>query len=76
MKIKKARIPGLRLAFFTWHNRVEGQHAGHVMDELEEAFFNPKFDREKFFQGGREILEGVAAFWDGLESDRVNKVYV
>jgi hypothetical protein len=74
LKIKKARIPGLRLAFFTWHNRVEGQHAGHVMEELEEAYFNPEFDREKFFQGGREILEAVAAFWDGLESDRVNKV--
>jgi pyrroloquinoline quinone (PQQ) biosynthesis protein C len=74
LKIKKARIPSLRLAFFTWHNRVEGQHAGHVMDELEEAFFNPHFDREKFFQGGREILEAVAAFWDGLEQDRVNKV--
>ena len=27
----------------------------------------PDFDREKFFQGGREILEAVAAFWDGLE---------
>ena len=24
----KGRIPGLKLAFFTWHNRVEGQHAG------------------------------------------------
>lgn len=75
LKIKKARIPNLRLAFFTWHNRVEGQHATHVMDELEEAFFNPHFDREKFFQGGREILEAVAAFWDGLESDRKNKIY-
>lgn len=74
LKIKKARIPDLRLAFFTWHNRVEGQHAGHVMEELEEAYFNPEFDREKFFQGGREILEAVAAFWDGLESDRISKV--
>jgi hypothetical protein len=74
LKIKKARIPGLRLAFFTWHNRVEGQHAGHVMDELEEAYFDPEFDREKFFQGGREVLEAVATFWDGLEADRVNRV--
>jgi len=74
LKIKKTRIPNLRLAFFTWHNRVEGQHAGHVMEELEEAYFNPRFDRDKFFQGGREVLEAVAAFWDGLESDRVNKV--
>ena len=74
LKIKKARIPNLRLAFFTWHNRVEGQHAGHVMEELEETYFAPDFDREKFFKGGREMLDGVAVFWDGLEQDRLNRV--
>ena len=72
LKIQKARIPQLRLAFFTWHNRVEGQHAGHTMEELEEVYFSPDFDRAKFFQGGREILEAVAAFWEGLEADRIN----
>lgn len=75
LKIKKTRIPGLRLAFFTWHNRVEGQHAGHVMEELEEVYFSSEFDRKKFFQGGREVLEAVAAFWDGLNEDRLKKVY-
>ena len=75
LKIKKARIPNLRLAFFTWHNRVEGQHAGHVMEELEETYFAPDFDREKFFKGGREMLDGVAVFWEGLEQDRLNRVY-
>ncbi|MBI1917642.1 MAG: hypothetical protein HYS12_23350 [Planctomycetes bacterium] len=75
LKIKKARIPNLRLAFFTWHNRVEGQHASHVMEELEETYFAPDFDREKFFKGGREMLDGVAVFWDGLEQDRLNRVY-
>jgi hypothetical protein len=74
LKIKQTRIPNLRLAFFTWHNRVEGQHAGHVLEELEDAYFDEGFDRAKFFQGGREILDAVAAFWDGLESDRVNRV--
>jgi hypothetical protein len=72
--IKKTRIPQLRLAFFTWHNRVEGQHACHTMEELEEVYFGEEFDAKKFFQGGREILEAVAAFWDGLEKDRINKV--
>jgi hypothetical protein len=75
MKIKQTRHPKLRLAFFTWHNRVEGQHAEHVLDELEEVYFSENFDRAKFFQGGREILEAVATFWDGLESDRLNRVY-
>jgi len=74
LAIKAARHPRLRLAFFTWHNRVEAQHAGHTMEELEEVYFEEHFDREKFLQGGREILEGVAAFWDGLEHDRVNGI--
>lgn len=75
LKIKQTRLPNLRLAFFTWHNRVEGQHAGHVMEELEEAYFSPDFNYDKFFQGAREILDAVATFWDGLEADRINKVY-
>jgi hypothetical protein len=75
MKIKQARHPQLKLAFFTWHNRVEAQHAGHTMEELEEVYFSEDFDRAKFFQGGREVLEAIAAFWDGLEEDHVNKVY-
>lgn len=70
MAIKTTRIPKLPLAFFTWHNRVEGQHAAHTLEELEETYFSDDFDREKFLKGGREILEGVAAFWDGLEEDR------
>src|SRR5205814_9032179 len=57
--IKRQRHPHLRLAFFTWHNRVEAQHAGHTMEELEEVYFSPDFDRGKFFQGGREVLEAI-----------------
>jgi len=75
-KIKKARHPHLKLAFFTWHNRVEAQHAGHTMEELEEVYFDSDFQPDKFFQGGKEILEAVAVFWDGLHRDRLNKVYV
>jgi hypothetical protein len=73
--IKKGRHPQLRLAFFTWHNRVEAQHAGHTMEELEDVYFDEGFDREKFFQGGREILDAVATFWDGLEYDRLHQIY-
>jgi pyrroloquinoline quinone (PQQ) biosynthesis protein C len=74
-RIKQTRLRHLRLAFFTWHNRVEGQHAGHTLEELEEVYFHPDFDREKFMQGGREILEAIAIFWNGLHSDRLNHVY-
>ena len=70
--IKQTRHPHLRLAFFTWHNRVEAQHAGHTLEELEAVYFNPDFNRAKFFQGGREILKAIAVFWDGLNRDRFN----
>ena len=73
--IKQTRHPQLRLAFFTWHNRVEAQHAGHTLEELEEVYFSSQFDRTKFFQGGKEILAAIAVFWDGLNSDRLNHIY-
>ncbi|HEY9601983.1 MAG TPA: hypothetical protein V6C85_10260 [Allocoleopsis sp.] len=75
LRIKQTRHPHLHLAFFTWHNRVEGQHAGHTLEELEEVYFNPDFDRVKFMQGGKEILDAIAIFWDGLNSDRVDRIY-
>ncbi|WP_406697206.1 hypothetical protein V5E97_00065 [Singulisphaera sp. Ch08] len=74
MHIKQTRIPALRLAFFTWHNRVEAQHAGHVMEELEEVFFAPEFDRDRFFEGAHGALEAVSLFWDGLEMDRTKGI--
>ncbi|UBF29955.1 hypothetical protein K9N68_37755 (plasmid) [Kovacikia minuta CCNUW1] len=74
--IKRSRFPQLPLAFFTWHNRVEAQHAGHTLEELEEVYFKPEFDRAKFMQGGQEILAAIAVFWDGLENDRLNFIYV
>ncbi len=74
LHIKAIRIPNLKVAFFTWHNRVEAQHAGHMMEELEEVFFSPKFDQARFFQGANEVLDAIAIFWDGLEADRVNGV--
>jgi hypothetical protein len=66
MQIKQTRHPHLHLAFFTWHNRVEAQHAGHTLEELEQVYFKSDFDRAKFIQGGREILDAIAIFWDGL----------
>jgi pyrroloquinoline quinone (PQQ) biosynthesis protein C len=69
-QIKQTRHPQLRLAFFTWHNRVEAQHAGHTLEELEAVYFKPEFNRSKFIQGGKEILNAIAVFWDGLASVR------
>jgi hypothetical protein len=67
---KAHECPSLPLAFWTWHDRVEDQHAAHTADELREAFFTEGFDQEMFLRGAREMLDGVKAFWDGLDADR------
>jgi hypothetical protein len=68
--IQGGRMPSLPLAFFAWHNRIEAQHAGHTAHELEILAQRPGFDAQKFLRAGREMLDGLAAFWNGLEQDR------
>ncbi len=68
---KERECPSLQLAFWTWHDRVEDQHAAHTVDELEEAYGMPGFDEDRFLAGAAEMLDGVQAFWDGLENDRM-----
>ena len=60
---------GLPLAFWTWHDKVEDQHAAHTDDELVEAFAQPWFDEDRFLAGATRMLDGVQAFWDGLWAD-------
>jgi hypothetical protein len=69
-RFRDRECPDLRLAFFTWHDRVEDQHAAHTLDELKDAFQRPDFDEEKFLWGAREMLDGVKVFWDGLDEGR------
>lgn len=67
---KNAHCPSLPLAFFTWHDKIEDQHAAHTQEELEEYFFEHDFDENKFVKYANEMLEGVAEFWNGLEEQR------
>lgn len=64
---EKSAMP---IAFFTWHDRVEDQHAAHTWTELEEEYFSMDLDEDKFITAGREMLDGVEAFWKGLDEDR------
>ncbi len=57
----------LPLAFFTWHARLEAQH---TQEEPEELYFARDLDEGDFIGYGNEMLDGVAAFWDGLEKQR------
>ncbi|MFP5254860.1 MAG: hypothetical protein ACLGI8_03310 [Acidimicrobiia bacterium] len=66
---KVRECPELPLAFWTWHDRVEDQHAAHTADELAEAFTQPWFDEERFLKGATRMLDGVHAFWEGLWAD-------
>ena len=70
---KERECPELPLAFWTWHDKVEDQHAAHTDEELVEAYGMPGFDEERFLAGAAEMLDGVKAFWDGLESDRLGR---
>ena len=70
-RFRARECPDLQLAFWTWHDRVEDQHAAHTADELADAYFIPGFDESKFMQGASEMLDGVAAFWEGLWQDRM-----
>jgi len=65
------RIPQLKLGFFTWHDKIEEQHASHTWHELEELYFNNDFDEDTFITSGLAMLDGVKAFWDGLNLKRI-----
>lgn len=67
---KKKYCPSMPLAFFTWHDRLEDQHALHTQEELEEYFFTRKFDQNAFIKYGNEMMDGIAVFWDGLDEQR------
>lgn len=70
---KDSKEKSMHLAFFTWHDKVEAQHAEHTQEELEEIYFVEGFNEDKFIKSGQEMLEGVAAFWDGLNEERLKR---
>ena len=60
----------LPLGFWTWHDRVEDQHAAHTAEELAEVYDQPWFEEDVFVAAGTEMLDAVKVFWDGLDHDR------
>jgi hypothetical protein len=60
----------LDLAFFTWHARLEANHAHHTWQELEAFCAQQPVDEDSFVRHAREMLDGVAAFWRGLDEQR------
>lgn len=70
---KKNHVPELQLNFFTWHDKVEDQHAEHTEEELEEIYFLDEFNEDAFIKAANEMLNGVAVFWDGLNQERLKR---
>ncbi len=70
-KIYNARADKkLPLAFFTYHAKIEAQHAAHTQEELEELYFARDLNEDHFIDCGNEMLNGVEAFWQGLDAGR------
>jgi len=67
---EKNKLTEFPLAFFTWHSKIEANHAHHTQQEIEEYYFNNSVDEDHFIQYGNEMLDGVEAFWEGLNQSR------
>ena len=72
-RFKEKSNKPFKLAFFTWHDKVEEQHAEHTQDELKEIFFYDNFNEEQFLKAGNEMLDACQVFWDGLLSTLKSK---
>lgn len=55
------------IGFFTWHAKLERNHARHTDDELEHFLKQRSVDEEVFVEHARQMLDGVLVFWRGLD---------
>ena len=70
-RIKAEQVPELPLAFFAWHDKIEDLHREHVWSELKFCYDSPEFEEDSFIMAGVTMLDGVKAFWDGLDRARM-----
>jgi len=63
-------LHNMPLTFFTWHSKVEANHARHTQEELEQFYFEHEVDWDRFIREGNEMLDGVYTFWHGLDKQR------
>ncbi len=67
---KRNGMSALNLAFFTWHAKLEANHARHTWEELEQTYRDLAPNEEEFIRHAREMLDGVLVFWRGLDEQR------
>ncbi len=66
----RRRRTQLNIGFFTWHARLEANHAQHTWDELEQWYGERDVDEDAFVAHAIEMLDAVQAFWSGLDRQR------
>src|SRR5690606_12443369 len=59
------------IGFFTRHARLERNHARHTDDELGHVLRRRPVDEDVFVEHARQLLDGVLAFWRGLDRQRM-----
>jgi hypothetical protein len=67
---KRLRLESFDIGFFTWHARIEANHAQHTSDELAELLADRPIDEERFIQNANLMLDAVLVFWRGLDFQR------
>jgi len=72
---QRAEYSGLPVTFFSWHNKLEANHAHHTQQELKEYYFSHRVDEDAFIATGNEMLNGVEAFWRGLDLQRQDRMH-
>jgi len=65
----------ISLGFFKWHDNIEDQHAEHTQEEMKMLYREHNLDEDVFIKAGNEMLNGVEAFWVGLDRERVTRAH-
>jgi len=74
-KFKTKYALNLPLGFFTWHDKIEDQHAEHTKAEMITLYNEHNLNEDLFIKAGNEMLNGVEAFWVGLDQERITREY-
>ena len=72
---KKSHNLSMSLGFFTWHDKLEEQHAEHTREEMITLYNEHNLNEDVFIKAGNEMLDGVEAFWAGLDQERITRAY-
>ena len=74
-KFKTKYVLNLPLSFFTWHDKLEDQHAEHTREEMITLYNEHNLNEDVFIKAGNEMLDGVETFWVGLDQERITRAH-